>query len=158
MYHDFGIFKVVKRDRWTIIQLGDWANCLAFTTCGLVIMVEQYRAGSDMVSLELPGGKVDLGELSHEAACRELLEETGYAGTSQLLGHVRPNPAIMNNTMSYYVVKNAIRVADQNLDEGEDVELIFLEYATLKKKIKSGEINHALTLAAVLLYELSLEK
>jgi 8-oxo-dGTP pyrophosphatase MutT (NUDIX family) len=60
-------------------------------------MIKQYRHGSKEVTLEIPGGLVDEND-PREAAQRELLEETGYAGDRvELLGFVNPNPAIFNN-------------------------------------------------------------
>lgn len=48
------------------------------TNDGKIIMVEQYRKPCEMISLELPAGKLDAGEPPEECAKRELHEETGY--------------------------------------------------------------------------------
>ena len=153
--HDYGIFKVVQRDKWTIIEPGDWANVVALTPDGNIVLVRQYRAGSDCVSIELPSGKIDPGEGNEAAAIRELLEETGYAGTSSYIGRVTPNPAIMNNVMHYFLVEDAIKVADQNLDDGEECDVLVVPYADIKKMIWDGTFHHALSIAAITLYELS---
>lgn len=44
-----------------------------------ILLVRQYRHLIDSISWEIPGGKVDAGEGSAEAARRECLEETGIA-------------------------------------------------------------------------------
>lgn len=44
------------------------------------ILVEQYRHPLGSKMLEFPGGAIDAGETSEQAAIRELEEETGYIG------------------------------------------------------------------------------
>ncbi|MBI2983985.1 MAG: NUDIX hydrolase, partial [Chloroflexi bacterium] len=61
-----------------IIEADDWANVLPITRSGEVVMVKQFRFGSQEVSLELPGGVVDPGEEPAASVARELEEETGY--------------------------------------------------------------------------------
>ena len=63
------------------IKLNRPATCiLALTEDNQVLLVEQFRPGPGKVLTELPGGYVDEGETSKEAAQRELREETGYEG------------------------------------------------------------------------------
>jgi ADP-ribose pyrophosphatase len=44
-----------------------------------IVLVRQYRYGSDVVHLELPAGMLDEAEEPAACAARELAEETGYA-------------------------------------------------------------------------------
>jgi 8-oxo-dGTP pyrophosphatase MutT (NUDIX family) len=65
-----------------VLRCRDWCNVVAVTPEDEVILVWQYRFGTDGLSLEIPGGVIDQGEEPIVAAGRELLEETGYEGES----------------------------------------------------------------------------
>ena len=63
-------------------RMGDYALVYAVTTDGLVLVLRQYKHGLGRVCLTFPGGYVAPAEDPALAAQRELLEETGYRGTS----------------------------------------------------------------------------
>jgi ADP-ribose pyrophosphatase len=77
----------------------------------------------------LPGGRVETDEDPLEAAKRELLEETGYTSDNwALLSEVQPFSKIAW-TIHTYVVKQAIKTTEPQLDGGEkiDTRLVTLE-------------------------------
>ena len=55
----------------------DWVNVIPVTPENEVVLINQYRPGTDSICLEIPGGIVDSGENPHQTATRELTEETG---------------------------------------------------------------------------------
>jgi 8-oxo-dGTP pyrophosphatase MutT (NUDIX family) len=78
----------------TIFEFRAWANILALTKNGEVVLVKQYRHGVCDVLWELPGGVVEDGEDPTDGARRELLEETGYRALDLIpVGQLYPNPA-----------------------------------------------------------------
>ena len=86
----------------------DWCNVVAVTPEDQVVLVWQYRFGTDALSLEVPGGVIDPGESPEHAARRELREETGYVAESlELLVAVEPNPAIQNNRCFTFLAEGA---------------------------------------------------
>ena len=90
-----------------VLTAGDWSNVIPLTADNEVVMIEQYQHGSEDVTLEIPGGMVDLEESPHHAAVRETLEETGYVAREVIaLGCVRPNPAIHDNWLHTFLARD----------------------------------------------------
>src|SRR5687768_14960127 len=71
-----------KEHDFYVIEAVNWVHAIALTKEGKLVMIEQYRHGSNTVELEVPGGMIDPSDTSPlEAGLRELREETGYEGT-----------------------------------------------------------------------------
>jgi len=132
-----------------VMECDDWVNVVAVTEDRQIILVRQFRFGREVFSLEVPGGVVDPGEEPRDAAIRELREETGYEGEHvRSLGWVEPNAAIQNNRCHMFAVTGCRRVADQDLDPGEDVSVELLPLDDLASALDRGDIRHALSIAA----------
>ncbi len=130
------------------LQSNDWVNVIPLTDAHEVVMIRQYRHGSREVTLEIPGGLVDEAD-PKEAAKRELLEETGYAGKSvRLLGSTNPNPAIFDNTCYTYLVEQAEKMKGTSLETLEDIEVELVPLASVPGLLRDGVINHALVIVA----------
>jgi len=141
-----------KIGQFYTIDTNDWVNIIPVTANNEVVMIKQYRHGSKEITFEIPGGLVDEGD-HREAALRELLEETGYAGDNiELLGSVNPNPAIFNNLCHTYLVGNAKKVAEINLDPDEDIEVTHMPIEEIPSLIEKGTISHALVVVGFYFY------
>jgi len=138
-----------------IIEAVNWVNVIPITTDGKIVMVEQYRHGSDTIELEIPGGMMDPGEVDPVATgVRELREETGYVGkNARLIGQIFPNPAIMNNVCYTVLVEECVCVEKIKLDETEDIHVTLVDPLEIPRLIQAGRIGHSLVVVAFYLWE-----
>ena len=142
-----------KKHHFFILESNPWVNVIPLTPQNEVVMVRQYRHGTQNVTLEIPGGLVETMDSPKDAAARELMEETGYEASDILpLGLVYPNPAIQNNACYTFLAKNVFPAGDQHQDEKEDIEVVIKPLSHVPEMIKKGVIDHALVIAAFYRY------
>lgn len=157
--HDYKVFRTAfvdgshpptgKATRFSLIEATDWVNVLALTPDDRVVLIRQYRPGTDSVCLEIPGGMVDAGEEPLAAAARELAEETGYtAPVWRLLGTVSPNPALFDNRLHSYLALDAVPTSAPRLDGNEVIALETVPLSDVRTLLVEGKIEHALVVAA----------
>ncbi len=129
-----------------VLEAPDWINVIPLTLNDEAVMIEQYRHGTNSVTLEIPGGMVDKGETPQTAAARELLEETGYAATGEVLflGKTRPNPAIQNNWIHTYFARNVEFKSAPVFDSTEHTIVRIVPLEDVPALIADGTIDHAL--------------
>ncbi len=139
---------------FTIIECPDWVNIIALTPERRIVMVEQFRYGTNQVTLEIPGGVVEAGEEPARTCERELLEETGYAPAPgappiRMIGRVSANPALNTNWVHTGLLTDVRRVRDNlALDEHEEIAVHLVPLADIPGLIRSGVIHHSLIVAA----------
>lgn len=142
-----------ERD-FLVAHAPDWVNVVARTPEGRLVLVRQFRFGSNELSLEVPGGVMEAGEDPVGAGVRELLEETGYGGGSaRLLGSVHPNPAIMDNRCHVIFVDGAVPTGPMDWDDDEEIQVSTAPSDEVIAWARSGKIVHSLSVAALLLFE-----
>lgn len=136
-----------------VINAPDWVNVVAVTPEGRLVLVRQFRYGTNDFSVEIPGGIIDQGEDPIAAGVRELREETGYVGTgARLLGSVHPNPAMQTNRCHLVLVENARAAAALEWDPNEEFEIMTLPVGEVYELAYRGGITHAMVLDALLLF------
>lgn len=157
--NDYRIFRTAFADgvhprtgltkRFSLIECVDWVNVVALTGDDRVVLIRQYRAGTDSICLEIPGGMIDGDEPPLAAAIRELEEETGYRARHwHALGRVAPNPAIQSNYLHSFLALDAEPTGTQRLDGNEVVSIETAPLAEVGAMIRDGRIDHALVIDA----------
>ena len=141
------------------LHFPDWVLILALTPQLEVVMVRQYRHGTEQVCLELPGGLVDPDDDSPDvSAQRELLEETGFTVSNiRLIGECYPQPAILSNRCFFYLAEGAVKTRQQDLDANEDIEILTVPLKDIRTKIENKEVDHGMVLLAFFFLQMQKE-
>ena len=80
---------------------------------------------------------------------RELKEETGFCSDEIIeIGKSRPNPAIQNNWIHYFLAKNCRLEGETKFDEHESIITKLVAIEDIPALIESGKIVHSLVIAA----------
>lgn len=113
---------------------------------GKLIMEWQYRYALRSHFYELPAGKLHPGEDPLECAKRELWEETGYVASNwRYLGVTCPCIGYSNEKQLFYLAQG-LSQRERRLDDGEFVEVLALDLATLLEWVEEGTITDGKTI------------
>lgn len=114
-----------------------------------ILFVKQFRYPIKKVMLELPAGKLEVGEDPDTACERELEEETGYhAKHWTSLGYIYTSIGFCNEKLYLYLAQD-LEFVGEHPDEGEILENYEYKISDVEKMISSGEITDAKTICAV---------
>lgn len=145
-----------KEHDFFVLDSGDWVNIIPVTADDRVVLIRQYRHGTEDFTLEIPGGMVDQEDPSPlYAARREMQEESGYDSEDIIpLGAIHPNPAIQGNRCHSFLARNVEKRFEPNFDTTEETEVTLAPLADIPDLIRQGQITHALVVVAFHWYDL----
>ncbi len=127
-------------------------SCIYCEKEGKVLLVNQFRYAYNCELLEIPAGKLNVGEDPKDTAKRELEEECGIiAKKITKVFEVYPSPGYTNEVIHIFKAEDIID-GKQNLDEDEFLTYSWVEKDKLKQMINNGEIKDSKTLIALLYF------
>ena len=115
-----------------------------------VYLVRQYRYAIGRSTLELPAGKLEMGEDDHEAAARrELREEIGaVAGKMTPLGVYMASPAILTERIDCFLAEE-LAFGETHFDEDENLLTVKMPLADAVSLVLDGTLEDGKTLFAL---------
>ncbi|MGC5324461.1 NUDIX domain-containing protein [Brevibacillus sp. SYSU BS000544] len=126
---------------------------LPLTSDGKMIAVRQFRKPLEKTIVEIPAGKLEIGEEPIVCAVRELEEETGFKAR-QLEHHSSfyTSPGFANELLHLYIATDLYEGV-YHPDEDEFVETVHLTLEEAKALLAQGEICDAKTVLAIVAWE-----
>ena len=125
---------------------------VAITKENKIVLVQQFRKAVEDKLIEIPAGKLEIGEEADAAIIRELKEETGYDVLSfEYITKFYTSPGFSNEIGYLYFAK----LGDQSetcFDEDEDIEIFEYDIEEAVHLIHTGQIIDAKTIAGILMY------
>jgi ADP-ribose pyrophosphatase len=116
---------------------------------GMIYLVRQYRKPVEEVLLEIPAGKLEIGEDAVECAHRELLEETGLKAESlEKVFTYYTTPGFTTEAIHIFVASGLTQYEAQP-DEDEFLDLVKLPLDEAYAMIRSGEIKDGKSIVAL---------
>ena len=135
-----------------IVEHAGGVTILPVTKKDEIIMVKQFRKPAEQVLLELPAGTLEVDEIPAKCAQRELIEETGYKTDNiKKLFSFYTSPGYSDELLHLFAGK-VYKYQDQNLDEGEFVEVVLIDKSNIMDLIAANKIKDGKTIMGLLYY------
>ncbi len=139
-------------EKYYTIDTQEAAIIAAFTSKNELILVEQYRHPVKKTDFELPAGYIEKNELTSSAIKRELLEETGYEIKKVTkIGECYMQAGLISNKISFFIGFNAKKIAAQNLDTAEEINVHLVSWPKALKMFEWKKIKDMASVAGFLL-------
>ena len=129
-----------QREIFYLVSPVEAVATVGLTAAGELILTRQYRHPVGKVIYDLPAGRLNPGEDALDGARREFEEETGYFPRHiQSLGYYNQFPGTLRAATNLFFANDLV-ASGQNLDEGEELEIVLKPVPEVLQMILNGEI------------------
>jgi len=141
-----------KKAKRELIKHSGAVAVIPITKDNKIVLVEQYRKPLEKPLVEIPAGKLEIGEEPETAAIRELEEETGYtANNLSLITSFYSSPGFADEIVYIYITDELEKLdTPVEGDEDEFVEVHELTLDEAKQYVEEQRIHDAKTNYAIL--------
>lgn len=135
---------------WEVVEHRGAVVVIARPAPDEMVLVHQYRHPLGGESWEVCAGGIEPGETAHQAAVRELREETGFrARTMRRLWSAYSAPGFCSELLHFFETDDyEIGVAEP--DGAEEIDIATFPLTRLREMIERDELRDAKTQIAVL--------
>ena len=117
-----------------------------------IILIRQYRHAAGQFLIELPAGRIDVGEKPLAAAKREMIEETGFRAKKwTLLTKYFASPGFLGEWMQIYLAED-LREGTATPEEDEHIEIQRVPLSQAMQLVASNQIHDGKTLIGLSLF------
>ncbi|MFC1606555.1 NUDIX hydrolase [Candidatus Latescibacterota bacterium] len=128
----------------------DGVIILAFTDYNEIVLIQQFRPALNNYTVELPSGDKHTSEKPHEAAARELYEETGYI--CKELTQIGDGTNLVNRINSkFFAFLGTGATQNPDFQPEEDIRVVLKQPDEFKAMVQSGEFDNLAMLGLLVL-------
>ena len=150
-----GIFLKMKRDKVSLpdgeVAIREYLThpgavaIVAILNDGRVLLERQFRYPIDKACIEIPAGKLEIGEDHLSCAKRELEEETGYTATKwSYIRRIHPVISYSTEFIDIYLAEGLVP-GPSHLDDEEFLDVFAAPLEQLIAWVEEGEISDVKT-------------
>lgn len=149
-----------NRAKRELVQHPGAVALIPITNEGKIILVKQYRKSLNRTLIEIPAGRIEVGEDPKITALRELEEETGYGAREvTYIQSFATSPGFADEIIHLYLAKNLYEIENPAAgDEDEFIELLEATIDEAEQMVAAGDIYDAKTAFAVIYAKHQLKK
>ncbi|WP_077367647.1 NUDIX hydrolase [Anaerosalibacter sp. Marseille-P3206] len=137
-----------KYSKREIVEHPGAVAIVALTDENEIILVKQYRKAVERELLEVPAGKLEIGEEPKETAIRELKEETGFTPKKiEYLLEFYTSPGFSNEKMYLFLASGLVE-GEAQPEKDEYIEVKKVKLDDLIDMILKGEIMDSKTIVS----------
>jgi ADP-ribose pyrophosphatase len=134
-----------------IIEHGGAVGIVAITDDNKIVLVKQFRKPIEDALVEIPAGKLEIGENPKECAIRELQEETGYTAENIKLIHKFYSSAGFSNEKIFIYLATGLTPGETMLESDEFLDVMEVDVKEAFEMVIKNEIEDAKSTIGILM-------